>query len=120
VELTRLAAEAQAEAVTIASLTADANLISAGAKIDAVREKLGAARKAADDLPRRIEARDHELAQLDDIARRLGLAPIIDSARLAAERRRIRAGPTGDRRAPRRDAAARRRARSRARRRCEA
>ena len=71
--LARLAVEAEAEAADIAALEVDPELIGAGAEIDALREKLGAVRKAADDLPRRVEARAQALGQLDDIARRLGL-----------------------------------------------
>ena len=72
--LARLAAEAEAEAADIAALVVDAELISAGAEIDALRDKLIEVRKAAVDLPRRVEARAQALGQLDDIARRLGLA----------------------------------------------
>jgi uncharacterized protein YhaN len=71
--LARLTAEAQEESAEIAALVIDRALIDEGATIDVLREKLGAARKAADDLPRRVEARAQAVSLLDDLARRLGL-----------------------------------------------
>ena len=73
-ELARLDAEATAESAEIEALVVEDALVAAGPEIDSLREKLGAVRKAADDLPRRVEARAQAMSQLDDIARRLGLA----------------------------------------------
>ena len=118
--LARLAAEAEAEAADIATLVLDAEMLAAGDAVDALREKLGAVRKAGDDLPRRIEARDQALAQLDDVARRLGLAdhhaalaaPPSDAARALARQaiddRREAMRRLDDDRARARDAAAKR------------
>jgi len=72
--LARLAAEAQAEAEEIAARVVDRALIDNGGAIEALREKLSEVRKAAEDLPRRVEARTQAIHQLDDLARRLGLA----------------------------------------------
>lgn len=58
----------------IAGLGIDENLLSCGAEIDLLRERLGAVRKALDDLPRRAEARRIAIAELDELARRLGMA----------------------------------------------
>lgn len=54
-------------------LSVDEELLAQGAAIDALRERLGAVRKAADDLPRRRQARDAAAAFLDDAARKLSL-----------------------------------------------
>jgi uncharacterized protein YhaN len=67
------AAEA-ADFGAIAALAVDETLLSEGEAIDALRERLGAVRKAIDDLPRRRQAREAAEATLNDAARRLGLA----------------------------------------------
>ena len=72
-ELDRLAAEEAADEAEIGALEVDPALLAQGDAIDALRERLGAVRKAADDLPRRVEARDAAKATLDELARRLGL-----------------------------------------------
>ncbi len=71
-ELDRLTAEEANDEAELGSLAFDSALLSRGDAIDALRERLGAVRKAADDLPRRIEARDAAKATLDDLARRFG------------------------------------------------
>jgi uncharacterized protein YhaN len=58
----------------IAALAVNETLLSKGDAIDALRERLGAIRKAIEDMPRRRQARDAARAALDDAARRLGLA----------------------------------------------
>lgn len=58
----------------IAALGVDEDFLAAGDAIDALRERLGAVTKAVDDLPRRQEARRQAQAELDELARRLGLA----------------------------------------------
>ena len=58
----------------IDALGVDEALLAQGAVIDALRERLGAVRKAIADLPKRLEAQRHAEAELDDLARRLGLA----------------------------------------------
>ena len=73
-DLDRLAAEEATDEAMIGALRVDPALLDQGEAIDALREKLGAVRKAADDLPRRVEAHHAAQAQLDDLARRLGLA----------------------------------------------
>ncbi len=73
-ELGRLAEDEARDEAEIAALEVDPALLAQGEAIDALRERLGAVRKAADDLPRRVEARDAARATLDDLARRLGLA----------------------------------------------
>ena len=110
-ELARLAADAEAEALEIETLAVDQAMLGAAEAIDSAREKLGAVRKAADDLPRRTEARAQALAQLDDLARRLGLPdheallaappsdPDLALARRALEARREAAGRLEDARA---------------------
>jgi uncharacterized protein YhaN len=72
-ELDRLAAEEAADEAEIGALEVDPALLAQGDAIDALRERLGAVRKAAADLPRRVEARDAAKAMLDELARRLGL-----------------------------------------------
>jgi chromosome segregation protein len=72
-ELDRLAAEEAADEAEIATFEIDPALLAQGDAIDALRERLGAVRKAAEDLPRRVEARDAAKANLDELARRLGL-----------------------------------------------
>jgi uncharacterized protein YhaN len=61
------------EAAEIASLAVDDNVLAEAAAIDALRERLGAVRKAIEDLPKRRQARDEAERQLDDRAQRLGL-----------------------------------------------
>jgi chromosome segregation protein len=73
VELDRLAADEAADEAEIATLEVDPALLAQGDAIDGLRERLGAVRKAAEDLPRRVEARDAAKANLDELARRLGL-----------------------------------------------
>ena len=73
-DLGRLGEDEARDEAEIAALELDPALLSQGEAIDALRERLGAVRKAADDLPRRVEARDAARATLDDLARRLGLA----------------------------------------------
>lgn len=62
------------DAAEIATMVVNETLLSEGDAIDALRERLGAIRKAIDDLPRRRQARDAAMGTLDDAARRLGLA----------------------------------------------
>ena len=73
-EIATLDATASAEAADVAALAIDETLLAEGIAIDALRERLGAVRKAIDDLPRRRYDRDAAIATLDDAARRLGLA----------------------------------------------
>lgn len=61
------------EAAEIATLALDDGMLAEAAAIDALRERVGAVRKATDDLPRRRQARDDAERMLDDAARRLGL-----------------------------------------------
>jgi uncharacterized protein YhaN len=61
------------EAAEIDASAVDEGVLAESAVIDALRERLGAVRKAIDDLPRRRQARDDAERQLDDFARRLGL-----------------------------------------------
>ncbi|ABE63601.1 conserved hypothetical protein [Nitrobacter hamburgensis X14] len=63
-----------ADRAEIAALAVNETLLSEGDAIDALRERLGAIRKAIEDLPRRRQARDAARDALDDAARRLGLA----------------------------------------------
>lgn len=71
--LAQFAAEARVEAEEIATRVVDRALLNDGAAIEALREKLSEIRKAAEDLPRRAEARTQAIHALDDLARRLGL-----------------------------------------------
>ena len=73
-EMAALDATGAAEVVEIAAMAVDEKLLSEGVTIDALRERLGAVRKAIDDLPRRRQARDAAEATLGEAARRLGLA----------------------------------------------
>ena len=67
--------EAAAEdAAKIATLAVDDDLLAQGAAIDALRERLGAVRKAIEDLPKRRQDRHAAEARLNDAAQRLGLA----------------------------------------------
>ncbi len=77
-ELAALDAAAAADAAEIAALAIDDTLLAEGVAIDALRERLGAVRKAIDDLPRRRQAREAAEALLDDAARRLGLGSHVD------------------------------------------
>ena len=63
-------------AAAIAELVVDEPLLEIGGKIDTLREKLGAVRKAEDDLPRRGESARIARAALDEAASRLGLASV--------------------------------------------
>jgi chromosome segregation protein len=72
-ELSALDAADAADADAIATMSVDDVILSAGPTIDALRERLGAVRKAMDDLPRRREARRMAQEQLDAAAQRLGL-----------------------------------------------
>ncbi|MDP1603140.1 MAG: hypothetical protein Q8M03_07740, partial [Legionella sp.] len=62
------------DATETAALTIDAGLLSEKSTIDALRERLGAIRKAAEDLPRRRQARDAAIATLEEAAKKLGLS----------------------------------------------
>lgn len=62
------------DAAEIAAMVINEALLSEGDAIDSLRERLGAIRKAIDDLPRRRQARDTAMDTLDEAARRLGLA----------------------------------------------
>ena len=73
-DLADLDAAAAADAAEIVALAVDDRLLAEGAAIDALRERLGAVRKAIDDLPRRRQARDAAEADLSEAARKLGLA----------------------------------------------
>ncbi|MDB5603508.1 MAG: hypothetical protein JWP25_408 [Bradyrhizobium sp.] len=73
-EMAALDATGAAEVVEIAAMAVDEKLLSEGVTIDALRERLGAVRKAINDLPRRRQARDAAEATLGEAARRLGLA----------------------------------------------
>ncbi len=53
-----------ADAAEIAAMAVNETLLSEGNSIDALRERLGAIRKATDDLPRRRQARDDFLGKL--------------------------------------------------------
>jgi uncharacterized protein YhaN len=71
--------EAEAtDAAELETLSVDEGLLSEGPAIDALRERLGAVRKAADDLPRRRQARDAAAASLDDAAQKLALSSHTD------------------------------------------
>ncbi|MDB5616559.1 YhaN family protein [Tardiphaga sp.] len=62
-----------ADTGAMAAMSVDEDLLSAAPVIDALRERLGAVRKAMEDLPRRREARRSAQEQLDAAAHRLGL-----------------------------------------------
>ena len=57
-EMAALDATGATELAEIAAMAVDEKLLSEGITIDALRERLGAVRKAIDDLPRRRQARD--------------------------------------------------------------
>lgn len=67
------AADAESDAA-IAALAVDETLLAAGPAIDALREKLGAVRKAEEDLPKRRESQRLARDALGQAARALGLA----------------------------------------------
>lgn len=73
-EFVALDAADAADRAEIAALAVDDTLLSEGGTIDSLREKLGAVRKAIDDLPRRQQARATARAELEENARRLGLS----------------------------------------------
>lgn len=62
------------DASELGALSIDEGLLAEGTVIDALRERLGAIRKAAVDLPRRRQARDAAVASLDEAARKLALS----------------------------------------------
>ncbi|MCA6111593.1 YhaN family protein [Bradyrhizobium cenepequi] len=72
-EIAALKAAGAADEAEIATMAVDEALLSQGAKIDGLREALGAVRKATEDLPRRRLARDQAQGILEEAARRLGL-----------------------------------------------
>lgn len=72
-EMSALDAADAVDMAEIAAIALNETLLSEGDSIDALRERLGAIRKAIDDLPRRRQARDTAMDTLDDAARRLGL-----------------------------------------------
>ncbi|MDB5655947.1 MAG: hypothetical protein JWQ94_3560 [Tardiphaga sp.] len=72
-ELNALDAADAADSEAMAAMSVDEDTLSAAPEIDALRERLGAVRKAMDDLPRRREARRAAQEQLDAAAHRLGL-----------------------------------------------
>jgi chromosome segregation protein len=72
-ELNRLDADDTADAESMAAMSVDDDTLLAAPEIDALRERLGAVRKAMDDLPRRREARRAAQEQLDAAAHRLGV-----------------------------------------------
>lgn len=73
-EMSALDAADAVDAAEITAMAVSETLLSEGDSIDALRERLGAIRKAIDDLPRRRQARDTAMDTLDDAARRLGFA----------------------------------------------
>jgi chromosome segregation protein len=72
-EAGRLAAEAAEDAALRAALGLDPALLAQGEAIDALREQIGAVRKAEADLPSRLGAEAQARQQLAELARRLGL-----------------------------------------------
>ncbi len=73
-QLARAQQEEAESAETMAALWIDQPLLAVGAKIDALREKLGAVRAAEEQLPRRRTSARAARDELDRLARRLGLA----------------------------------------------
>jgi uncharacterized protein YhaN len=73
-EVERLGMEDAEDAALRASLGLDPALVAQGEAIDALREQLGAIRKAEADLPARLGAEAQARQQLSELARRLGLA----------------------------------------------
>jgi len=72
-EITAVDAAAAADAAELATIDVDEALLAEAPTIESLRERLGAVRKAAADLPRRRHDRAVAEAALDDCARRLGL-----------------------------------------------
>ncbi|WP_210496064.1 AAA family ATPase [Microvirga antarctica] len=72
-QFSELAQADAADAASIAALSVDEAVLSEGVTIDALRERIGAVRKAIEDLPRRREARRTAQDALDEAARRMGL-----------------------------------------------
>jgi chromosome segregation protein len=77
-EIATLDAAAAADAAEIATIHVDEALLAEAGTITALRERLGAVRKAASDLPRRRHDRASAEAALDDCARKLGLASHVE------------------------------------------
>ena len=77
-EIAALDEVAAEDAAKIATLALDDELLAQGAAIDALRERLGAVRKAVEDLPKRRQDRHAAEARLIDAAQRLGLASHIE------------------------------------------
>ncbi|MFC0242198.1 ATP-binding protein [Rhodopseudomonas telluris] len=77
-EIATLDAAAAADAAEIATIHVDEALLAEASTVVALRERLGAVRKAASDLPRRRHDRASAEAQLDDCARKLGLASHVE------------------------------------------
>lgn len=73
-EIAALDVTVATERAEIDAMIVDGALLAEGSTIEALRQLLGAIRKATEDLPRRRQARDAAQAILDDSARRLGLA----------------------------------------------
>ncbi len=73
-EREKWAAEDARDNALRASLGLDEALVAQGQAIDDLREQLGAVRKDEADLPKRIGAQAQARGQLEDLARRLGLA----------------------------------------------
>lgn len=72
-EISALDAADAADTAGIGVLAINEAFLSEGNSIDSLRERLGAIRKAIDDLPRRQQARDAAMGVLNDAAQRLGL-----------------------------------------------
>lgn len=72
-EISGLDAAAQSEVIELEALAVDDALLSEATTVESLRERLGAVRKATEDLPRRKQARDSAEAVLNDAARKLGL-----------------------------------------------
>ncbi|ABE40851.1 conserved hypothetical protein [Rhodopseudomonas palustris BisB5] len=77
-EIAALDEAAATDAAEIATLDVDDALLAEDAAIEVLRERLGAVRKAAADLPRRRQDRASAEAALDDCARRLGLVSHVE------------------------------------------
>jgi len=72
-DITALDSADALEAAEIAAMKVDDGVLAEATVIDALRERLGAVRKAIDDLPRRRQSRDDAERSLEDAARRLGM-----------------------------------------------
>ncbi|MDE5464752.1 YhaN family protein [Bradyrhizobium sp. CSS354] len=72
-DITALDSADALEAAEIAAMKVDDGVLAEAIAIDALRERLGAVRKAIDDLPRRRQSRDDAVRSLEDAARRLGM-----------------------------------------------